>query len=164
MFVNICVELLNHLMLMTANTTLECLFLFLSLSVLIRFDQFVYDTFKSDKEIKHLKDENILKIFTVETTTSNCARARIPKHIVKKDGICPEDAKSEYPEYIRINFCDRTCRNKFKYMLYMLIKCVYVSIWYYFIPLAALMFSYALAAYMINNHQDELDFDPIWTV
>ena len=84
-------------------------------------------------------------------TTSESARQRIDAHLLDaktKDG----EKATESPMWIRVNFSDRSCINKLEYLLYRVIKCVYVAVWYYFIPLASVTISYALAAYFSNEN------------
>ena len=112
--------------------------------VIRRLGDYIYATIRHSPEKDQISDPKYLKIFTIQTTTSELAKEKIPEHLLEKDGICPPDALDQYPEYIRISFWDRKCLNKMEYMIYWCIKGGYVSIWYYFAPLAAVMLSYSI--------------------
>lgn len=85
------------------------------------------------------------------------AKAEIKEHELAFDGICPEAIKDQYPKYIRISFWDRSCINKLEYTIYVVIKAGFVSVWYYFAPLAVVMLSYILAAYNAYKYGAVLD-------
>ena len=86
-----------------------------------------------------------MKVFTIQVTTSASAKDKIPEHEIVKDPKVPEDAQ---PQYIHISFRERSCFNKLWYLLYIGIRAFYVSVWYYFAPLLAVLLSYIVATYL----------------
>ena len=89
-----------------------------------------------------------MKVFTIQVTTSASAKDKIPEHEIVKDPKVPDDAKPPQPKYIHVSFSDRTCFNKLWYLLYIGIRAFYVSVWYYFAPLLAVLLSYIVATYL----------------
>ena len=86
-----------------------------------------------------------MKVFTIQVTTSRSAKDKIPEHEIVKDPKVPEEAQ---PQYIHVSFKERSCFNKVWYILYIGIRAFYVSVWYYFAPLLAVLLSYIVATYL----------------
>ena len=126
---------------------MACFWYYLGVYVIRSSGSFIYNTIRHSPQKNNIADPKYLKIFTIETTTSKSAAEKIPAHKLKLDGICPKEALDEYPEYIYISFWKRNCLNKLEYLLYVLIRAIYVSAWYYFAPLIALMVGYIATAY-----------------
>ena len=154
--INFVVEALNFNYLMQADNVLHCLWYFLGVAAVRSLGSYIYVTIRNSKEKDHITDPRYLRIFTIQTTTSTSACAKIPAHELAKDGICPDEALDEYPAYIRISFWERSCLIKFYYLIYRVMKAGYVTIWYYFAPLGAILLSYAFAIYAVYVEGAEL--------
>ena len=146
--VNFVTELLNYSLLLTSNNVIYCLWNFMGLNVIRTLGNYIYATIRHSPQKKNIANPKYLKIFTIQTTTSESAKAKIPAHELKPDGICPEELLEQYPKYIYISFWERTCGNKVEWLIYVFIKAGYVSVWYYFAPLMAVMLGYVIAAYL----------------
>ena len=65
-----------------------------------------------------------------------------------------EDESLDVPRYIYVNFWDdRSCGNKILYAFYRILKCIYTSAWFYFMPYATVICSYVI----LLSHHDEIN-------
>ena len=123
--VNFLVALLSYNLLLTSETVVNCLWNFLGLSIIRRLGDYIYGAIRHSEEKKQIQDPKFQAIFTIQTTTSSQARAKIDAHKLEFDEILPEELKHLYPEYIMISFWDRKFFNKLEYLVYICIKCGY---------------------------------------
>ena len=152
-FLNWVTEVFNYSLLLTSNNVISCLWNFLGVNVIRSLGNYIYATIRYSPQKKNIADPKYLKIFTVQTTTSESAKAKIPAHKLEKDGICPSDALHLYPEYIHISFWDRSCINKLEYCIYIFIKGGYVSVWYYFAPMLTMMIGHMASAWVAYTEE-----------
>ena len=97
--INFITEILNYSLLLTSNNVINCLWNFLGLNVIRTLGNYIYATIRHSPQKKNIADPKYLKIFTIQTTTSDCAKAEIPAHRLEPDGVCPEgEALEAYPK------------------------------------------------------------------
>ena len=61
------------------------------------------------------------------------------------------------PDYIHVKWSERTLCNKILRLFYRLIKGLYVSMWFYFVPFLAIFLSYYLP--YLNRNKEFIDED-----
>ena len=56
--------------------------------------------------------------------------------------VCDKHKPLGEPEYIYVNFWERSWGNKIARIIYSICKIVYVTLWFYFIPFTSIYLSY----------------------
>ena len=125
------VQFANMLVIIESSSVLNIVMNFVGLVVISEFDDYFYNSVRNEPLKDVLEDEEQSEvILKIEHTTSAKAKAVIEEHRIKD-------------VYIAIDFFkDRTFANKLAYLFYKLVRVFYVSVWYYFLPMCALVGSY----------------------
>ena len=55
-----------------------------------------------------------------------------------------EQEKLQIPKYIKISFLDSTWGNMICFIVYKIMKTIYISVWFYFAPFAVILLSYEI--------------------
>lgn len=126
----ICVEVVNIEIILTSLTPTDIVYNFIALAVIAEFDDFVYESLRSESMKKLVEAEITEKILVVRHTTS------------KK---CKEWEKSTVEDEhgnlrpLKVSWSDRTCGNKCFYCVYKGLRMFYVSLYFYFIPFSTII-------------------------
>lgn len=71
----------------------------------------------------------------------------------KGQGYSSQQSGGALPEYIYIDFWrERSLCNKALYLVYRLLKCLYTSVWFYFMPYATIVCSFTISLIYIQSH------------
>ena len=162
------VEVVNIISILSYGDTLNVVICFLALAIVAQFDNFFYDSLGENKDKDLLETEEYKSLLLIQRTTSKNARGKMagnklndgnldflrdPKFEDKKwklDGIVEGD------NYIFVRFLERSCTNKLLSIIYRFFRVIYVSLWYYFLPFAALLGSFFIPFLfeMVTEHHD----------
>ena len=155
----ILVECICLALLLLQESVLDVLMNFLALTIITELDDYLFQTIYenpiskliSDGEAKICGREVTLEqIIKIETTTSKQARFRIEGNRLgdKKDFPIERDAtkfsNSVPPSFIYISPWSRSWLNMFSRFLYSVLRCLYVSVMFYFYPWITLFLSYLM--------------------
>ena len=126
------------------------------------FDQYFYTALGENKDKELLTNEGYVEfLWTIRKTSSILADADILGNKLedpaldylrelKKNEIYKFKLDEEGDQnYIHVGWKERSFVNKILSCIYRLFRCIYVSIWYYFLPLVALFGSF-YAPYFIQ--------------
>ena len=146
----VCVELCNFVVIVTSIEIIDIVMNFMALVVISEFGQYFYSAY-TEKELKAvIIDKKYENFLIIQTTTSFESRAKIPGNEVEpqscetKPGEHQDMNKTQVPQYIRINFSDRKWYDKLLYLVYRLLRTLYVSFWFYFMPFLVIIASYVV--------------------
>ena len=133
----------------------------------MQFDQYFYTALGENKDKELLTNEGYVEfLWTIRKTSSSQAHADIPGNKLEDPGLdyLRELKKNEIykfnldedgdQNYIHVGWQERGLVNKVLSCIYRLFRCIYVSIWYYFLPLVALFGSFYVP-YFIQMQVDE---------
>jgi hypothetical protein len=150
------VEAVNTVVIVMSNDPLDIVMNFMALVVISEFGSYFYDAYQSNASWKDvITDEPYANMLVIQTTTSYQARHLIDGNKIELQE-CEETMKSDselankiedfkIPTHIKISFWkDRSCMNKFLYIVYKVIRCFYVSMWFYFLPFVVVFASYLI--------------------
>lgn len=137
--ISFIIEVANvYILLANGLTQFDIVSNFIIMLIIAEFDNYFYSVRDNEDGIKSMITESLYdSIFTWETTTSPDACAKIPENELKPEKILLASEKDMRPQYIKMEFGDRTCFNKFLFIAYKLCQIFYNSIFYYFIPFLA---------------------------
>merc|ERR1712070_239515 len=103
---------------------------FVNLVIVAQFDEFVYISMSNEKYKKLLEEEFVEEVFQIRHTTSNfCGVSEI----------APESENDKHERKMRVLFKDRACSNKCMYIAYRVMRCIFVTFYFYLLPWAILM-------------------------
>ena len=102
--------------------------------VVADFDNYFYSVRSPDHISRMISEDRFAHIFTWETTTSYDASAQIPENELKPESVLLMSEREQRPKYIRIQFSDRSCLNKFLFIVFRLLNLAYTTFYYYFMP------------------------------
>ena len=169
------VEMVNIISILSYADTLNVVICFLALAIVKDFDDFFYQSLGTNKDKDLIETENYKSLYMIKRTTSKNARGKMegnklkdenldylrdPKFEEKKwklDGIVDGD------NYIFVPFLSRSCTNKLLSIIYRFFRVLYVSLWYYFLPFAALLGSFFIP-YFFEKYTTHHDGDSISTI
>jgi len=124
---------------------------FIIMLVISDFDNYFYAVRNPDIINDLINDPRYESLFTWETTTSDDATAKISENELKPERVLMTREAHMRPKYIKITFGERTCSNKFFYVVYKTLQLLYTSFYYYFMPFAATFFVWNLLMYENAN-------------
>lgn len=145
----ITVECVNFLAILTSFTVLDVVMNFMALAIIADFDNLFYGALGADPNKEVLTDPAYEEMFTQTRTTSKFARLEIEAHKLVDDTFQTADDQVKKSEYIYIAFKTRTFLNKLARMMYLALRLMYVSIWFYFLPFLTLLGSYFVPYFLI---------------
>lgn len=116
----------------SADDTISIVFNFIALAIIAEFDNFVFDSLKNESFKMLTEREFCKRVLIIQHTTSKKAREHELSFV--------KDETGEYRP-LRILFSNRTNLNKFLYVLYKVFRLFFVSVFYYFLPFAAILIS-----------------------
>lgn len=145
---SVLIELANILVLCCTGGTFNLVSNFVSLVIICEFDNYIYLSLKNESfrllvDIEEFTEE----AFTFQRTTSKkCHRGELSK-VTTEEGI---------PLKLRVHWNDRRLLNKIMYVFYKFMKALYTSVYFYFMPYLAIIFSTMLPL-IINPHAKRID-------
>ena len=119
------VEIVNIALICTGVDAINIVLNFIALAIIAEFDNFIFNSLRSEFIKKFTDSEVSKKILRIRHTTStSCGVEELT------------DIKDENNNFrpLRIQFSSRTCLNKFLYVYYKMLRCLYVSLYFYFMP------------------------------
>ena len=123
----------------------DVVFNFIALAVIDDFDVFVYEAMRSEAFKQLLDPEKLKELFVISFTTSSRA-LYADEGGEQAEGIEDEDGK---PMCNKISFWyDRTCINKFYWLVYRISRFGFVVCYFYFYPML-LVFGNAFGSFLL---------------
>lgn len=129
----LAIEMVNVLIILTSDTPTELVYNFIALAIIAEFDNFVYQSLKSESLKKLCSHEISQQILIIKHTTSKKCKD------FELSDVLDEETK-EFRK-LRVTFKDRDCGNKCWYAVYKVLKSFYVSLYFYFLPFSAILLS-----------------------
>ena len=131
-FIVSAVEFCNIAIILTSLSPIGTVFNFIALAIIADFDNFVYESLRNEKMKKLLYEDVKERILIINHTTSKRCTSKELSNVLDENG----DRRP-----LKILFKDRTCGNKCLYMFYKVMRCWYVSYYFYFQPFAVVFLS-----------------------
>lgn len=126
------VELANIGVVQGANDTINIVFNFIALAIIVEFDNYVFASMKNESfQLLIEKDFTQKTCVIYHTTSKKCSPTEKAK--VK------DESGENRP--LRVQFSDRTWINGILYVLYRVLRIFYVSTFYYFLPFSSIIMS-----------------------
>jgi hypothetical protein len=116
----------------TQSDVINITFDFIALAIIAEFDNYVYDAIKNESFKELIEPEFAEKIFKIRHTTSVKAKEAENSAVKDEDG--------EYRP-LKITFKSRTVVNKLLFGFYKVIRAIYVSTVFYFLPFLTILAS-----------------------
>lgn len=157
------VEIVNFLAVLDQDTFSDIVMNFTALVIISEFDDFFYSTY-DDSELKSvISDSDYANLLMIRRTSSVDATVESNQNLMTVDqcekGYDSDNNLRVLPKYIYVNFLrDRSCTNKLLYTIYRIIKCLYTSVWFYFMPYAIIICSYTIPLIHRQN-ADQIDYE-----
>lgn len=126
------VELVNMVVIVTQSDVIDITFDFIALAIIAEFDNYVYDAIKNESFKELIEPEFAERIFKIRHTTSVKAKEAENSAVKDEDG--------EYRP-LKITFKSRTVVNKLLFRFYKVIRAIYVSTVFYFLPFLTILAS-----------------------
>jgi len=125
-------ELANIGVLCQAQDPINLVFNFIALAIVAEFDNFVFDSLKSES-MKELIEKRFYKRVMIinHTTSKKCKEGELSTEKDENDEFRP----------LRVSFASRTLLNKILFCIYKFMRSFYVSFFYYFLPFSAILIS-----------------------
>lgn len=116
-----------------AIDTIDMIFNFIALAILADFGVYVFSSMKNESFQEMIEEEFCKDVLVIKHTTSKKCLA---------DELC-ESERDEEGEFraLKKTFESRTCGNKVMYLIYKVMRSIYLSCIYYFLPMAAVVIS-----------------------
>lgn len=138
--ISICIELANIAVLLTTGDTISLISNFVAIVIVAEFDHYVFESMK-DEPFKKLVSaeftEDVLKIR--HTTSKKCS---------EKDFSDEKDIDGQLRP-LKVSWLNRS--NKIAWFFYASQRIFYVAIYFYFLPLIAMIVNGYLPIYFVNN-------------
>ncbi len=128
----LCVEVANIGVLCGANDTISIVFNFIALAIIAEFDNYVFQSMKNEKMRCLIEKQFTQQVLMISHTTSKkCSNAEL------------SDQKNEDGEFrpLKITLGSRSLLNLVAFFLYKVLRCFYVSLFFYFLPFSAIIMS-----------------------
>jgi hypothetical protein len=124
------IEFSNILLCLMTTDTIDMISNFVAIQIVSVFDEFVYASM-SDEPLKIMVEESVVEeIFVVNHTTSK--KARESEMVTDNEGV-------ERP--LKVTWQMRGPKFNFFRVIYFILRCYYVSIYFYFLPFLSIMVS-----------------------
>mmetsp|Transcript_21678 Transcript_21678/g.29053 ORF Transcript_21678/g.29053 Transcript_21678/m.29053 type:complete len:251 (-) Transcript_21678:53-805(-) len=145
------VEFVNFLAVLDQSSFSDIVMNFTALVIISEFDDYFFGAFKDEDLKAAITDGGYEQLLMVRRTSSRDARATLNQNLMTIDQ-CEKGSEGKLPRYINVNFWhDRSLVNKLLYGgVYRVLKCVYTSAWFYFMPYATVICSYVI---LLSQHQ-----------
>ena len=141
------VEIVNFLAVLDQTSFSEIVMNFTALVIISEFDDFFFNAYK-DEDLKDAitNDGDVYKeLLMIRRTSSIDAKPHSNQNIMTQEHCERENFNQELPRYIYVDFCKgRSCCNKMLFVIYKVLKCLYTSAWFYFMPYATIICSYTI--------------------
>ena len=124
------------------------MFNFIAVAIISDFDNFVFSSLRNEP-LKELVDPSNCEFLKVQFTTSAYARSF-------DEGGEASEVQDEFGEPIcmKINFWkDRSCLNKFLFLVYKLMRGFFTSIYFYFYPAVSICLCFQLPLIFRNGYK-----------
>lgn len=118
--------------------TINIIFNFIALSILASFDNFVYDSLKNESFKELVTRPFVEATLQIKHTTSKKCRPHEISDEIDEEG---------NPRPLRVMFEERPMSLKVLFVVYKAVRTFYVSVFYYFFPLSAVVISALLPVY-----------------
>lgn len=115
---------------MTSITPTDIVYNFIALAVIAEFDDFVFQSLRSESMKKLIEPEVTEKVLVVRHTTSKKCKDHELSTV--------EDENGEFRP-LRVRFGSRMCGNKCCYIVYKVQRMFYTSLYFYFIPFTTII-------------------------
>ena len=126
------IELCNLLVICCVGDALGIVSNFVALVIVAEFDNHVYQSMKVESFRVLIDKAFTEKAFVIcHTTSIKCADFEMTDFKDSNGNLRP----------IKVNFKDRTCLNKFCFMTYRIVRSIYISVYFYFLPFLLVMIS-----------------------
>lgn len=127
----ILVEIVNIEIILTSIYPTDIVYNFIALAVIAEFNDFVYQSLRSESMKKLIEAEVTEKILVIRHTTSKKCKAWELSTVMNEE--------TEELRPLRIEWGQRECANKCLYVLYKVLRMFYTSLYFYFIPFSAII-------------------------
>jgi len=144
-------EFVNILTILYSTNIMSVVMNFLALVVISDFDDMFYGALRNESWKEFLSDSDTYgELLMIERTSSHRAAHDHEEHILDDDAIDITDEKllerlknsGDLPKCIYQSFWDRLFFNKLAFIIYRVMRAIYVSVWFYFLPFVILFASY----------------------
>lgn len=122
---------MNIEIILTSLTPTDIVYNFIALAVIAEFDDFVYESLRSESMKKLVEADVTERVLVVKHTTSKKCKEW------EKSTVWDEDNQCFRP--LKVSWSDRTCGNKCWYCVYKVQRMFYVSLYFYFIPFSTII-------------------------
>jgi len=126
----ICVEVVNIEIILTSITPTDIVYNFIALAVIAEFDDFVYQSLRSESMKKLIEPDVTEQILVVRHTTSKKCKDWELSTVEDENG----DMRP-----MKVQFGHRNCGNKCCFIVYKIERMFYVSLYFYFIPFTTII-------------------------
>lgn len=144
-------EFVNILTILYSTNIMSVVMNFLALVVISDFDDMFYGGLRNESWKEFLSDSDTYgELLMIERTSSARAAHDKQEHELTEEAIDITDplllaklrASGDLPKFIYQSFWDRSFVNKLAFIIYRVMRAIYVSIWFYFLPFVILFASY----------------------
>lgn len=134
------VEIVNFISILSSYSISGIVADFMALAVISEFDDAFYSALGVDQNKTIIENSDDFEdLFVVKRTTSQDASLRHTDHKLDDETYTGSKELS-----IHIPFSERSLCNKLLRLVYLVIRAIYVSVWFYFLPFIALIGSYVV--------------------
>ena len=129
-----------------ATDTIDIIFNFISLAILVDFDNYVFAALKNES-FKELLEEGFVTKATIirHTSSKKCSSTALSDEVDKATG---------EKRLLKIEFRKRACANKILFGIYKFLRTFYASIFFYFMPFASVIISALLPIFFRGKELD----------
>ena len=140
---SLAVETISLLIIWTSESVQDVVFNFIALAVIDQFDQFVYDTLRSESFKKLLEEDLQKQLLKISFTTSSSA---LSGEMGEASDQVDEDGKPLCNKLLFWN--DRSFINKVYWLVYKLMRFYYVVAYFYFYPMSIIVGNFAASYHL----------------
>ncbi len=127
----ILVEIVNIEIILTSIVPTDIVYNFIALAIIAEFNDFVYQSLRSESMKKLIEAEVTEKILVIRHTSSKKCKDWELSTVM--------DEETDQYRPLRVRWSDRECCNKFLYVIYKMLRMFYTSLYFYFIPFSAII-------------------------
>ena len=127
----ILVEIVNIEIILTSIVPTDIVYNFIALAIIAEFNDFVYQSLRSESMKKLIEAEVTEKILVIRHTSSKKCKDWELSTVI--------DEETEMPRPLRVKWSDRECANKCLYIVYKGLRMFYTSLYFYFLPFSAII-------------------------
>ena len=153
---NMFVVILNYWAIQLADNPLDIVMNFLALVVVSEIDDYFFVSHRDIicKDIIENLESDWSYLFKIQTTTSTDARPweknpevnlmEKPRDVEWIDLMKAREQDTKLPQYLRIEFSERSLSNKICRVIYCCFRILYVTLWFYYLPYLSIIFEFWL--------------------